>query len=411
MAGTTSDSTGLGAILKDEYETELGELINKSHPLLQKVKKSAKKFEGRRLAIAVNVGRNPSARGMTEGDYLPVAGNKSWVDAYVSAKKVAGRIQLTEDLIEASATKAGAFVEALGDEIDGLRESCEDTLHRQLYGNKVSISGAYPTGVITQVNGTVNNAAVVVDDNRWLTVGRTYRIGTAAELGGTGTPATGTVASKSGTTNVTFSAAVDVVDNDIIADGDSLGNSYDAEIHGLEHMVDDADDDYESVNTGTYTDWKALVHGNSGVGRALTLDLMHALFDTVADTNGSEPDFLLAHRSLRRKYIGLLQADVRFDAKQLDGGWTSLTYSNGSKPIPLEVDQKCTYGKIYMLNTKSIKLAERQPWRFMNKDGAILRAVANKADYEAAFTWSGNLFTTSRNKHGVLEDLNYSLTA
>lgn len=407
MSATT---TTLDGILKDRYEGPMGDTINRSHVLLEKLMPKAMEFSGRKLVYSVNLGRNPTARSHAEGAALPVAGNSTADDASVYAKKVSGRMEITEDLINASQGTDGAFVPALKHQLDQLRESCQNTLHRQLYGKKLSVSGSYPTGIITQVDGTVNNATIVVDDNRWFVVGRTYRIGTAAELGGTGTPETGTVASKSGTTGVTFTAAVDVVDNDYIAEGDSLGNAYDAEIHGLEFMVDDADDNYEGIDTGNYPQWAATVNGNSGTARALSLELMALTYDTIADTSGYEPDFILMHRSARRRYASLLQNDVRFDAGKLEGGWSDLSFSNGTKPSPVVVDNACTYGKVYFLSLKDLEIVQRSPWKFLNRAGSVLRQKSDYDIWEATFGWSGNLATRNRNRHGVLEDISVSQT-
>lgn len=401
---TTTD-----AILKNRYEGPLGDLINKSHPLLERLKPTTEEWEGRKLVYAVDVRRNLSARAMADNGYLPVAGSVTTANAEVNAKKVAGRMEITGELIDASATNKGAFVAGLQHELDGLQESCEDTLHRTLYGNKVSISGDYPTGVITQINGGATNVTQTVDDNRWLLVGRTYIIGTASEIAG-GTADVRTVASKSGTTSVTFTSSVTAADNDIICEGDTLDYAYGREPAGLEFMVDNQDDNYLALDTGDYPEWAASVLSNSGTARPLTLDLMHLLYDTITDTSGKEPDFLLMHRSMRRQYVKLLEQDVRFDAGKLGGGWSMLTYSNGSKPVDVFVDQKCTYGTVYMLNVASMNLAVRSPWKFMSRDGAVLNRILNKDAYEASFTWSGNLATRNRSRQGKIKDLTYSLT-
>lgn len=407
MASTT---TTLDAILKDRYEGPMGDAINKSHPLLEKLKPREHKWSGRKLVYSVALGRNMSPRSHAENTALPVAGSAAVDDTAIYAKKISGRMSLTEDLINAANGGDASFVPALKFELDQLTESCSHELSRQLYGNKLLVSSAYPTGILTQVNGTVNDATIVVDDNRWLEVGKTYRIGTTAELAST-TSATGTVLSKSGTTGVTFTAAVDVVDNDYIVQGDSLGNSYDAEISGLEFMVDDANDNFEGINTGTYTNWKSTVIGNSGTARALTLELMAVTYDTIQNTSGYEPDFILMHNSARRRYVTLLQSDVRFDAGKFEGGWSKLSFSNGSRPTQVETDVSCTYGKIYMLNSKELELAARTPWKFLDRAGAVLRQVENYDTWEATYTWAGQLTTRNRNRHGVLEDLTVSQTA
>ena len=39
------------------------------------------------------------------------------------------------------------------------------------------------------------------------------------------------------------------------------------------------------------------------------------------------------------------------------------------------------------------------------------RDVANKDDYEAVWRWTFQTYTRNRNRHGILEDLNVTITS
>lgn len=411
---STSSSSTYDALLKNVYGPGIAAELNTNHPILDNLEDLDTLSEGGRQFIwAVQYDRNKSFRGVSESGTLPTAGASTNVNGIATTVTLAGRIELTKQVMDKS--KKGdksAFAAAMKREMSVLKESAMNDFHRQLWGT--DISGITTTGVLTQVNGGSGPATTItVDDVSRLETGMPLAIGTAAELGGTGTPAYGTITAINTTTKVvTLDGNVTVVDNDLVVLGESTGNSYGNEIYGLDYIVNDADDNLFSIDTGNYPRWKSTVLDNSGVGRDLTLDLMQQLIDDVARTSGEEGGDLWMSTATRREYIALLLPDVRFQAQQLKGGFSQLTFSGGtSKPTPLYVDWKCPNGKIFYINKSYLKKYVDYDWGFMDEDGRVLRNVANKANFEATFITERNMVTTRRTVHGKLTDINVTLTA
>lgn len=416
MAAVVTDTTEADYILKECYEGMVVSQFNTSHKFLEMIEKDPTEWSGRRVVIALDIGRNPTARSFGENTSMPESDTTDGVDAYITASKIGGRFEITEDQIQASKNNRGAFVSVLEHQLKSLRETCRNTQHRQLFGNKISISGAYPTGIITQVNGGTSSATTaVLDDVRFIQKRKKYHIGTASEITGGTADIVKVTAINTSTKTVTFSAAVTLADNDIVAEGDNGATSaygYGREMNGLAFAVSDSDDNFQGVDTDPAAfgpEWSSYVAG-SGTLRNLSLELMNTVYDNVSDNSGSEPDLLCMHSSMLRQYELLLTPFTRFEAQKLEGGRKVITYANGAKVTPIEVDRYCTLGTIYFLNTQDFKMYERKPWGLLERSGSMLRQVADKENWEVALTWAGNLGLKKRVSQGRLDDLNYNLS-
>ena len=96
---------------------------------------------------------------------------------------------------------------------------------------------------------------------------------------------------------------------------------------------------------------------------------------------------------------------------QLAGGDATVSYTHFGQKIEMVTDRQAPYGVATFLNTNTIDLAEKQPWKFMEADGSVLSRVPDYFAYELTYGWQGELATNSRNTHGKLADVSYSLTA
>jgi hypothetical protein len=405
-------TTTADAILKDNYIGPVETIINESHPLLNETEQDQTKFTGKRVVFPVKVARNNGAGARNTS--LPTAGYVATEDSIITAKRLFSRFEIEDTLISAASNDRGSFVEAVTMEMDGAIESLKYDINRQLYGNKLTSNTN--TGPITQVNGVVSNTTtIVLDDNHNIEPGQTLVVGTSAELTGTGTPVLLTVATVSddGVT-ITSSANVTLADDDIVVRGDGTAvanHGYTNEINGLSYIVNDEDDNFQSVDTGNYPGWAGVVNDNGGTLRNLELRLMFATCDLVKRKSGFAPNKVIMHDSMRREYTDLLVQDVRYQPQKLEGGVEKLTFAGFDRPIDIFTDRQCTLGAIYFLNMKYIKQFTLQPWGWMDKDGAVLSRVVDKPNYEATFRKYFNLGTRMRNSAGVLKDLNYSLNA
>lgn len=86
--------------------------------------------------------------------------------------------------------------------------------------------------------------------------------------------------------------------------GLSVGTGSSRTLVGLDAALIDTGN-YAGINVGTYTEFAATVHDNSGTPRALTAALLSALLKDIRVKNGSTPKFLRMHPDMVNKYVSL----------------------------------------------------------------------------------------------------------
>jgi hypothetical protein len=415
--------TDFDVVLKEFYEGPVREHLNNKITILQYVEKSKRKWNGRRVLFPVHLRRNHGVGARGESGTLPTAGRQEYVESKISSKFMYGRIELTGVVIAASEGDKGSFASALRTEVEGLRRDLRVDMNRQVWGNSIAStanggldSASGNTGIVSLVNvapthaGGVTTFTVDNPGTRYIKPGSQLAVGTEAELTSTNFPTgcqtvtVATVPSKT-TFTVTGDVTANVVDNDLISLGDSSDNSFDKEIAGLSFMVSDADDDFQTVDTGLNPEWKANVLDNGGDSRPLSLELMQLAIDTADEVAGAEPNLVMGHHSIRREYINLLTSDVRYAPEQLKGGFQKLTYAGGTTPMPLEFDRMAPYNKLFFLNTNDIKLYVMKDWAFADRDGSTFSRMANSDSWEAFMCWYGNMGLERRFSQTVLTDI------
>jgi hypothetical protein len=415
--------TDFDVVLKEFYEGPVREHLNNKITILQYVEKSKRKWNGRRVLFPVHLRRNHGVGARGESGTLPTAGRQEYVESKISSKFMYGRIELTGVVIAASEGDKGSFASALRTEVEGLRRDLRVDMNRQVWGNSIAStanggldSASGNTGIVSLVNvapthaGGVTTFTVDNPGTRYIKPGSQLAVGTEAELTsanfptGCQTVTVATVPSKT-TFTVTGDVTANVVDNDLISLGDSSDNSFDKEIAGLSFMVSDADDDFQTVDTGLNPEWKANVLDNGGDSRPLSLELMQLAIDTADEVAGAEPNLVMGHHSIRREYINLLTSDVRYAPEQLKGGFQKLTYAGGTTPMPLEFDRHAPYNKLFFLNTNDIKLYVMKDWAFADRDGSTFSRMANSDSWEAFMCWYGNMGLERRFSQTVLTDI------
>jgi len=425
--GTVGGGSDFDVVLKEYYEGPVREHLNNSIPILKYVEKSKRKWNGRRVVFPVHLRRNHGVGARGETGTLPTAGRQEYAESRIKSKFMYGRIELTGVVIAASQGDKGSFASALRTEVEGLRRDLKVDFNRQVWGNPVAATDSTKTntGILAQLNGNPDSLADGASQSftfdgpgtRYIKAGQSLSFGTitGAGAGTVGTAAaarTLTVTSVDSTTTATLKnssgGAVDLADNDVCVLGDSNDNSFNKEITGLSFMLDDADDDFQEVNTGTFPEWKANVLDNSGTDRPLSLELMQLAIDTTDEVAGSEPNLIMGHHSIRREYINLLTSDVRYSPEQLRGGFQKLTYAGGTNPMPIEFDRMAPYNKLFFLNTKDIKLYTMKDWAWADRDGSTFSRKANSDSWEAFMCWYGNLGLERRFSQTLLDDIEVS---
>lgn len=415
MAGTLAASSGTGLtsadkLLKDFYTGVLVSQLNKSHPLLELMQKSNRKFTGRAVVFPVDTAHDQGVQAVGEGLAQPDVVASAPAEARVTSKLVQATMELTDEIIASAKDDRGAFADALKYQMGKSMDTAKEDVNRQLYGDG--------TGTLTLVDGAVADTTasqnITVDSTRHLKAGMRVRIGTTAQVASSGSGDNQIIVSiTSATVFVCTNQAGALADNDLIVRGKSGSTAYNNEISGLEAIIGTGD--FQGVTVADFPDWKATVNSNSGTARPLTLDLMIQVADDIKNASGKDPNAMFMHTSVRREYAALLLADVRYTQSnqetKLLGGFVKLNFAAGGGIADIYVDRQCTYKTIYYVHTPDLQRFVKQDWGWRQEDGKVLAKVPGYNKYSAQYQAQLNVGALCRNSHGKLTDITATLTA
>lgn len=406
--------TVFDAVLKDDLEATVAKELNLEVKLLGKFEKKSDKFVGGNAVQPVHIRRNEGVGARGDGEALPAAGHQVHQRAAVPLRYNYGSIQLTGPTLKASQSSSGAFINALESEMDGMKDNLRSDINRQL--NHTGI------GTLGVVQDDLDGDAVIGFDvysdageagepgNRFFRPGMLVDfINPATGLARNANPHT--VSARGATIdNVTFTAVIaaggagDVAANDIAV----KQGSYNREIQGLIEAVS-AVGIYMGIDRGIVPEWQGQVLANAGVLRPLTLDLMQSAIDNGYELSGKYVDYIYSHPTIRQSYAALLTPDVRYGSvDSLKGGFGTLQYQGGDKPVTWDVDKDARYNTCWLLHTPSFSMLEQVPFQWADDDGRILRQRAGFDDFTAFMRYFGNLFCKNPNAQVRLEDIQHA---
>lgn len=405
------DLSAASNVLKNRYLGPIREQLNNKTVLLSRIERNDQAISGKNWTVPLHTSRNLSAGiGRADGGTLPTAGQQGYETAIIPNSYQYGRIEITGPTIRAARDNAGAFVEAIKSEVNGLTKDMRRNMNRQLLGDGRDAlgfaTGAIATGADTGTfDDNQGNAFVHLPNSGTITLDLIDTDNTTKN----GDSINVTLGAK-GASSYTATWTVDLTNAG--ADGDYwvLEDTLGYQMMGIDGIIDDANPPLlagglHGLPVSTKTFWKAQVFENSGTKRDLTLALMQEPLSAIAvnsDFDESDVEFLLGNYNIRDKYVSLLVADKRFvNTMTLDGGFKGVEF-NG---IPLVVDPQCKRNTIYYVVPESMKIFRTSDFDWMEKDGAVLSRVANKDAYEAVMFHYGNLACLFRNANAVLGDI------
>jgi hypothetical protein len=325
-------------------------------------------FAGRQWVIALHVTRNESGTARAEGATLPTPGQQGWADILDKVRKEYKQIQLTGFSMEVTERNLGAYLRLLEAETVGAVNDLRKDMNRQAFGDQ--------RGTLCQITADGVNT-VTVDNLQYLRVGMYVDIvnQTTDAILATRVQITAIVP---GTRVVTYSGAdvAAVPGTHVLA----VEGNWKQEINGLRNIIrSDLSQNYllhsidASVAGNEYWKAKQADGGNSTFdedGGQLMLDQIGA--------EGWETEMLLTTRGIRRRYVNTLKAQKRWNdanAGTMHGGFKYIDY-NG---FPLLFDDDCPKQYMFLIRPDDFLWVQLNgnDFRWMNRDGAILRKVEN----------------------------------
>lgn len=364
MVTISSADKALKTLYLDVVAEQLNTEIN---PFLAKIKQTTSDVWGKEVRKLAQYGVNGGIGAGTEDGDLPVSAGNNYEQLVCTLKNLYGTIEISDKAIRASASDAGAFVNLLNAEMEGLVKSSALNMGRMLFGDG--------TGVIAKV-ASVDGNKVTCDDVKSVVVGMVVDF-----YGSTGTKLTlGARRVK----DVDKANKIITVDGAEIASANLPANSlvtvqgsYNQEITGLKAIFASTGSIYgldRSKNS-----W-LVPYMAASVGDISETAIQKAI-DYVDENAGSKINFIICSSGVKRAFMKHLSTYKRnLDVEELKGGFKALTY-NG---IPIVSDRFCPSGTMYLLNTDDFALHQLCDWQWLEgDDGKVIKQVAGKATYTA----------------------------
>ena len=352
--------------LKNVYLGVVANQLNvNANPLLARIKHSSKDVWGKQVIKLAPFGINGGVGAGSEDGGLPKASGNGYVQFASDLKNLYGRIELTDKAIRASANNAGAFVNLLTDEMEGLVKASAFNLGRMLYGDGTgllatvsSASGKVLTcdkvknlieGMMVDIyNGTtkvnINPLKVIYVDR----VNKTFKYDSAESL--------------------SISSGYKVY----------VQGSKDFEITGLGKIFDTTATSIYGVSKTNYP-WLSPYVSSSET--EISDILVQQAVDFLDENVDSKINFITCSSQVRRayqEYLGAYRRNV--DIMELEGGYKTIAH-NG---IPVVADRFVDDDTLYLLNTNDFTLHELCDWKWLEgEDGRILKQNQGYPTYSA----------------------------
>lgn len=398
--------TNANNALKEVYLGVVSEQLNTGvNPLLARIKQTTADVWGKEIRKLAPYGLNGGIGAGTEDGNLPTAGGNNYVQFVLDLKNLYGKIEITDKAIRASEHSAGAFVNLLNAEMEGLVKASSFNFGRMLYGSstghlaKITDNGAASSGVIE----------IEVDNVKNLIEGMIVDVVASGTVNANAKAMRITGINRS-TKVVTCSGAGTVLADALINSYFTVQNSYGKEITGLGDIFGSGSTLYglTRANYSFMTPYKkALTADGNGVTTGSISDIvMQAAVDELEELADSKVDFIVCSAGVKRNYQEYL-ASYRSNVDVLDlaGGFKAISF-NG---IPVVSDRFCPTGTMYLLNTSEFNLHQLCDWKWLEgENGRVLRQNEGKPTYSATLVKYADIICNKPSGQAVLTNITES---
>lgn len=376
--------------LKTYYLDAVSEQLNAVNPLLAKIKQSTENVWGKEVKKLAIFGLNGGIGAGTEDGALPSAVGNNYAQFTSTLKNLYGTIEISDKAVRASENNAGAFVNLLNAEMEGLVRASSFNLGRMLFGDG--------SGKLATVK-SIANGVITVDSCRNLELGMIVEMrdeDNAFIAGSSG----GKITSLDRANN-TFKVTGATITSDTLEAGCGvfLKGSYNNEITGLGAIFATGGSLY-GVSRANNSWLSPYVKASMGT---LTETAIQTALDTVEENGGAPANMIVCSWGVRRALQKLLSANKRFvETEELAGGYKAISY-NG---IPVVADRFCPSGTMYILNTDDFTLHQLCDWQWLaGDDGKVLRQVAGKPVYTATLVKYAELICARPYGQGMISGI------
>ena len=364
--------------LKSLYLGVISEQLNTEvNPLLAKIKQTTADVWGKEVRRVAQYGINGGIGAGTETGSLPIAAGNNYEQFVTTLKNLYGTIEISDKAMRASTNDAGAFVNLLNAEMEGLLKASSYNFGRMLFGDG--------SGVLATVSSVSGNA-ITVDSVKNLVEGMVVDFlldGEATDVMARRITSIDRVANSFTVSGATVTDEVLPQDSVVTVQG-----SYNQEITGLGAIFKTTGSLY-GLSRATHKWLVPYIKTNVG---SISETVIQAAIDYLDESAGSKVNFIVCSSGVKRAFQNHLASYKRnIDVMDLKVGYKAISY-NG---IPIISDRFCPSGTMYLLNTDDFALHQLCDWKWLEgEDGKVIRQIAGKPTYSATLVKYADLVCT-----------------
>ena len=353
--------------LKTLYLGVVSDQLNTNvNPLLAAIEQTASDVWGKEIRKLAPYGINGGIGAGTETGDLPAAAENNYAQFVLTLKNLYGTIEISDKAIRASQNNAGAFVNLLNAEMEGLLKASKFNFGRMLYGDG--------TGTLTTVESASGNNVVVASVQNLIE----GMVVDALTPEGASTGVAGRRITSIDRSSKTITLSGNAIPASTLTKGNiiTVQGSYKNELTGLGAIFGTGSTLYGLSKTANK--W---LNPRSYTSTAIDDVTIQKVIDEMDEVAGSKADFIVCSFGVKRAYQEYLTENKsNVDIMNLAGGYKAISY-NG---IPVVSDRFAPSGTMYVLDTTEFHLHQLCDWRWLEGDnGKIIRQVAGKPVYTA----------------------------
>ncbi len=387
--------TSADKALKEYYLSAIcDQLNNKISPFYAQIEKGSEEISGKSIVAPTKIGVNGGIGSGEEDGYFPVASNSLFSNLSLPLRNIYGTIEITDKALRASRNDAGAIINLLNLEVDGLLHSAKFNFGRMLWQNG--------SGEITKLGDMASHT-----NANWLPI-QDYRNIAEGMLIDIVDPETEEVKisglrilridrdTKKMYINPSIPNSVTLNTGDII----TLQKSYNREIAGVPYMFDHNQAVFYGLSRSSAL--SILPYEKSLNGELTTAGIQECL-DELETRSGNVPNIIMCSPLTRRKYVACMEGTrSNVDYMNIAGGFKALSY-NG---IPLYAERFAPDGNMYFLNTNDFKLVQLCDWEWIEgNNGHVLNQIDRTATYSGTLVKYANLLCMRTSGQALLKDI------
>jgi hypothetical protein len=398
MAG--ADLGTLSEIMKEFYLGPIQNQFNDEVLVTKLLPMDSENLEGLEGVIPLHGKRSGGIGDRGELVQLPNAGAQGYKQAKYDLKYKYARVQVSGPAISKTKSDAGAFAQALKEELSRIKDDILIDLARQMYGDG--------TGkVATIATGGVAGQVITLTSAEALTKGFIY-VGFIADV----------LDSDGVTINATALEVTDVdEDNSAITVVGTLGASAQTDSIVRSGNVAAGGEVYEptglkglittaagatvgGLNSGG-VGLKFWDNGREDVNAGISLSSLMKNWNK-AHARGARAGEVVAITTpgITRGLFETseFKGNVRFvNSQTFDGGFEEVTFNTGAGAVKLMADRHAPWGEVNILHKKHFRLFSPGDWDFLSRDGLTIRWVPDYDAFQAVLFRYMNLGTDRRN--------------